>query len=265
MLISVVNVTRGKITDADGQTVLRAVNRQIAEDFEPYWGFGARLRLEGASNLKPSARSSLDLRGDAILYLWDGADVDGALGYHDKNARGIPYGFVFTKLAAQLHEKWSTILSHEALELLGDSMSNLLVQGPHPADLDKRRPRRVFHWYEMCDAVQNESYVIDSVAVSNFVLPLYFTGGEEVGGRNDFLDQAHRGHTLRSFGTNPGGYVGFFDPVKNDWDSYSARGDRRAAKRMKIKDAVPIGRSHMRKASDAAPPLISKLPPRRTR
>ena len=42
MLISVVNVTSGTIADADIQTVLRAVNRQIAEDFLPYWGFGEK-------------------------------------------------------------------------------------------------------------------------------------------------------------------------------------------------------------------------------
>ena len=41
----------------------------------------------------------------------------------------------------------------------------------------------------MCDAVQAESYTIDEVEVSNFVLPLYFTGGEELGG-NDFLGRA---------------------------------------------------------------------------
>src|SRR5436190_15611976 len=29
--------------------------------------------------------------------------------------------------------------------------------------------------YEMCDAVQDESYEVDGVEVSNFLLPLYFT------------------------------------------------------------------------------------------
>ena len=30
----------------------------------------------------------------------------------------------------------------------------------------------MFHWYEVCDAVQSEYYKIDGVPVSNFVLPL---------------------------------------------------------------------------------------------
>src|SRR5436853_495964 len=77
-------------------------------------------------------------------------------------------------------------LSHEALELLADPEANLLVQGPHPS-----RPRhKVFHWFEMCDAVQDEHYLIDDVPVSNFVLPLYFTSSDERGGRNDFLGTA---------------------------------------------------------------------------
>ena len=43
------------------------------------------------------------------------------------------------------------IKDEEVLELIGDTQVNLLVQGPHPAD----PTRVVFHWFEMCDAVQD--------------------------------------------------------------------------------------------------------------
>ncbi len=46
MLISVVNHTSGKIKDEELQHVIRALNRQINEDFEPYWSLGGTLRLE---------------------------------------------------------------------------------------------------------------------------------------------------------------------------------------------------------------------------
>lgn len=46
------------------------------------------------------------------------------------------------------------------------------------------------------DAMQDESYPIAGIKVSNFVLPLYFTSGDEPGGRNDFLGTIHRGKTL---------------------------------------------------------------------
>ena len=231
MIISVINHTDGKISDETVQKVVRAVNRQIAEDFEPYWSLGATLRLEGRGAEKPDKVDLSDMRGDAILYLWDEVDVDGALGYHDTNFRGIPYSFVFTELSKQLGEEWSVTLSHEALELIGDPEVNLLVQGPHPADEN----RVVFHWYEMCDAVQAETYKVDGIAVANFVLPLYFTGSDELGGRNDFLGRAHNGKTLRSFGINPGGYVGFFDPATGQQETFSRKGDKAAAERLKVK------------------------------
>jgi hypothetical protein len=240
MIISIINHTNGQILDDELQGVVRAVNRQIAEDFSPYWSLGAELRLEGRSGRKPSAHNLADMRGDAVLYLWDDVDVADALGYHDKNDCGIPCGFVFTELSRQLKENWTVTLSHEALELIGDQEVNLLVQGPHPKD----RRVHVFHWYEMCDAVQAESYRVDDIEVSNFVLPLYFTGGDELGGRNDFLGKAYDGKTLCSFGVNPGGYVGFYDPRKGTHTTFTA--DDEGARRLRIKQKAKQTRRGVR-------------------
>ena len=55
--------------------------------------------------------------------------------------------------------------------------------------------------------MQSIHYEIDHVWVCNFVLPLYFTAGNEAGSRNDFL-----GTELDSFGVGGGGYIGFYDP-----------------------------------------------------
>jgi hypothetical protein len=235
MIISVVNHSNGQVTDEELQTAIRAINRQINEDFAPYWSLPATLRLEGRSSEEPDKVQVPDMRGDAVLYLWDEVDVEGALGYHYQNFRGIPFGFVFTEIAQNIEEPWSVTLSHEALELLGDPQTNLLVMGPHPiGDED----RDVFHWYEMCDAVQAETYEIDGVAVSNFVLPLYFTGtreADELGARNDFLGRLYEGGPLRSFGINPGGYVGFFDPELGRHDTLSIQNDQVALERQKEK------------------------------
>ncbi len=179
-----------------------------------------------------------DLRGDAILYLWDKTDLPDALGYHDQSARGIPFGFVFTDLAKKLGEPWSVTLSHEALELIADPEVNLLVMGPHPTDPNKT----VFNWYEMSDAVQDETYEIDHVKVSNFVLPLYFTGSDEPGGRNDFLGRSYKGKTLNSFGVNPGGYIGFYDPETVKHETFARRRDKVAKKRLKLKGEAKAAR-----------------------
>jgi len=234
LIISVVNHTSNKIKDEEVQGAVRAINRQIHEDFEPYWGFGATLRLEGKVGLQPDQQNPLDMRGDAVIYLWDETDVPDALGYHAENFNGIPYGFVFTELVKELGESWTVTLSHEALELIADPEANLLVQGPHPDP--SQGGRTVFHWYEMCDAVQAQTYNIDEVDVSNFVLPLYFTDRDEFEGRNDFLGKQFNGsESLKSFGVSPGGYVGFYDPDKQDMDTYMPRGDKVAAKRMELK------------------------------
>jgi hypothetical protein len=243
MIISVINLSEGKVQDAELQTVIRAINRQIAEDFAPYWGFGARLRLEGRAGRKKRGFDPADMRGDAVLYLHDVARIRDAEGYHNRNACGIPYGFVFLEVSDELEEHWSVTLSHEALELLGDPEANLLVQGPNPT----KPKHQVFHWFEMCDAVQDEHYEIDGVQVSNFVLPLYFTSSAERGGRNDFLGSAHDGQTLQSFGVNPGGYIGFFDPAKGRHGGMTTyEPDARAKTRLKVKAQLEVGRGQLR-------------------
>ena len=242
MIISVINHTNGKLSDEEVQRAIRAINRQVEQDFEPYWSLGATLRLEGKAGAKPKPQAPSDMRGEAVLYLWDNVNVANALGYHDRNNRGIPFGFVFTELSKSLGESWTVTLSHEALEVVGDPEVNLLVAGPHPAN-----PKQdVFHWYEMCDAVQAETYEIDGIGLSNFVLPLYFTGSEELGGRNDFLGRIHDGKTLRSFGVNPGGYVGFFNPQTADHETFSRKGDAEAEQRMKIKFKAKSARRAIR-------------------
>ncbi len=227
MRISLLNFTN--IPDDDVQAVIRVINRQISEDFQPYWGIGASLRLEGKASLRPGMQRPVDMRGDAILYLSDTHNVDDLLGYHDMNFAGIPYGFVYTWLSVLLREEWTVTLSHEALELIGDPMVNRLVAGPHP-----EYPNfQVFYWYEMCDAVQAETYEIDGVEVSNFVLPLYFTKRDEWGSRNDFLGALP---ALPSFGVSPGGYVGFSSPWSGANDTYAP--DRLGEARARVKAGV---------------------------
>jgi hypothetical protein len=244
MIISLINHTNGKIKDEQIQSTVRVINRQISEDYAPYWSLGATLRLEGKSGKQPDKEKPEDMRGEAIVYLWDEVNVDDALGYHDKNYSGIPFGIVFTELSKQIGENWTVTLSHEVLELIGDPEANLLVMGPHPNPGEGNRT--VFHWYEMCDAVQAQKYTIDDIQVSNFVLPLYFTGTDEFQGRNDFLGRINKGKSLTSFGISAGGYVGFFDPQKNDMDTYSIRGDAIAKKRMEIKKKAEGARRALR-------------------
>lgn len=254
MIISVINFSKKK-TDFEVQGVLRAINRQLLEDFEPYWHRTGELRLEGGVGRKPKPEKASEMRGDAILYLQDEVgDVD-ALGYHDINLRGIPYGFVFLDLCAEMDEEWTVTLSHEALELVMDPEANLLAQGPHPDDPS----RQVYHWYEMCDAVQDQSYSIDGVSVSNFVLPLYFTEGNEKGSRNDFMGVLNRGAGVTSFGVAPGGYVGYFDPETGDHESFVAPEDERAQLRMAVKNKAGWARRGVRHQGEVTSEAVRRV------
>ena len=253
MLISIVNHTDGKLSDEAVQEGIRAVNRQITHDFTPHWHLSAELRLEGAIGKDPDDETLPELRGDSIIYLWNEVNVVKALGYHETNASGVPFGFVFTELSKTLKEPWTVTLSHEALELIADPEVNLLVSGPHPADDAKE----VFHWYEMCDAVQDDVYKVDGVAVSNFVLPLYFTLSAEAGGRNDFLGRLTKGKPLQSFGINPGGYIGFYNPETRAHENYSLKGDARARQRLAIKGRASLTRrSYRHRAGTAFPKAL---------
>ena len=238
MRISVINHTT--MSDEEVQSALSAINQQIADHFRPYWHIAGALRLEGRLGEDPDLRvMSANMRGDAILYLEDAFSANDPLGFHAANYQGIPFGFVYTELSTLLNEPWTVTLSHEALELLADPEVNRLVMGPHP-----RQPHRdVFHWYEVCDAVQSQQYLIDGVAMSNFVLPLYCPGGNEIGGRNDFLGTTD----LTSFGINEGGYVGFFDPQRDDHDSVFA--DASAQARAEVKSQAGFGRRSVRYGS----------------
>lgn len=235
MIISVINNTDKD--DLEFQEKIRAINLQIARDFEPYWSLSGRLRLEGnSSKYKINYKTHpVDMRGDAIIYVWeDPKDMDTAIGFHNQSFRGIPHGYVFTKLSKKLQEDWSVALSHEALEIIVNPAANLLVSGPHPDP--EQKGRTVLHTFEMCDVVQGESYEIENVEVSNFVLPLYFTPGEEHNGRNDFLGRSKNNEVLKSFGVKTGGYSNFYDIGTKTWSYYILPDDTNAEERRQIKN-----------------------------
>jgi hypothetical protein len=217
MQITVIN--KSEIPDLQIISAIRAINRQINEDFEPYWHKSAVLTLHGSTAAR-SLLSPRDLRGDAVIYLTEYDDSVDALGYHDITASGVPYSVVYTNM---LPESWTVTLSHEALEMLVDPMTAMFAQGKHPSE-----NRTVYYWYEVCDAVQADTYTIDGIEVSNFILPLYFTERDEIGAMTNFL-----GLKLTSLGLRPGGYVGFFDPELQNHDTVFA--DRYARKRSEIK------------------------------
>lgn len=195
--------------DREVQAAIRAVNRQILDDFAPIWGSAWELQLH-ASPLGPADEVTLardPVKGDGVLYIVDPENLSNVLGYHSINAAEIPFGFVFAT-----SPNWSETLSHEALEMIIDPTVNILVPGPDPRD--PGADKVVLHAYEVCDAVERTSYSIDSVRVSNFVTQTYFRAGDPPGTRNDFI-----GVGVPSFGATPGSHLAFFD-FEDGWVTF---------------------------------------------
>ena len=209
--ISIINFSTN-LDDQQVQDAIRAVNRQITEDYLPVWGHGRILRLHAPTfDLSDEQTLANDpVRGESVIYLVNEATLEGALGFHSLNTLEIPFGFVFTEFS----DDWTVTLSHEALELITDPTANILVPGPDPRDPDNAN-KVVLHAYESCDAVERTSYEIDGIRVSNFVTPTYFFPGDAPGTRNDFL-----GVGVPSFGATPGSHLAFFDLDANEWVTF---------------------------------------------
>lgn len=205
--IAIVNFS--SLDDQIVQDAIRAVNRQVVEDFMPIWGCGRICKLHEAA-FQPNDEESLaeeQLRAESVIYLVNESSLEGALGYHSINSQDLPIGFVFVELG-----DWTITLSHEVLELIVDPTVNIYVPGPDPRS--NSQEITLFHSYEVCDAVERISYRIDGIEVSNFVTPNYFTVGDVKGSKNDFL-----GTDVSSFGLLEGCHLGVIHIENLEWET----------------------------------------------
>jgi hypothetical protein len=101
----------------------------------------------------------------AIMFL-DNADEANALGYHDLTADGMPLSKVFVKTTIADGQLVSVTACHELCEMLVDPAINLWAQHPDGS----------LYAYEMCDAVEELTFDVDGIPMSDFVTPAYFEG-----------------------------------------------------------------------------------------
>ncbi|MFL6662014.1 MAG: hypothetical protein ACJ8G7_07525 [Rhizobacter sp.] len=210
MRITIVNLksqdSHAPAVDIDHfQAGVRAINRQVMSDFEPEWGGHATL-VGVSTHLRSGRLAPIQGNREAIIYVGRSHDdpttgVEGALGYHSTNHKGVAYGFVYLDIVKEFGDDWCATLSHEVLETLADPSAMLTVKGPSPKDHTKA----VFYDLEVCDPTQGDAYHIDGLRVSNFVGRAYFglAGGS---GKTNFLDLP-----LVPLGVRPGGYFQYED------------------------------------------------------
>lgn len=213
-------VNRSKSVDrARLKVVVKAIDKQLRKHFFEAWKISSCCFLEGSWFQKTF---------DAVIYLDDSPSIDGAGGYHDYDGKGIPKGYVFLQVSKELGEPYSVTLSHEVLELVLNQHCNYYAIGKNPDD----RRQKAAIWLEACDPVQDQCYQIDTVMVSDFVFPFYFTPDQEKSGRNNWCS----GYPVESFGVTAGGYIGFYDFERKGEFTFFA--DSRARKRHGIKQQL---------------------------
>jgi len=162
--------------------LLAALQKFVDVRVAPVWGTPARL-----------VRSTGFLPGDWAIVFLDTADAPGALAYHDLTPDGFPLSKVFVKTILDDNSSVSVATSHELVEMLVDPAINLWSNGPE---------RGVFYAYESADPVEEQSFPVDGIAMSDFVYPSYFESFHKAGSTQ--FDEMKK--TNRPFQLLKGGY-----------------------------------------------------------
>jgi len=196
------------LTDSQITPVIAALQIQLDRDWQAAWGTTATLVFVSSNQSIPT--------GAWPIYILDNSDAQGALGYHDETASGVPYGRIFAKDDMTYGYNWTVTLSHELLEMMLDPYVNLTVfnQTSDTAGL--------IYAYEACDAVEadNLGYQINGIQVSDFVWPSWFdtTITNHAGHRYDQMN-----HITAPLQLYSGGYIGVFQVTNGSgWSSINA-------------------------------------------
>jgi hypothetical protein len=167
-----------RVTPQEIDAAVAGWQAQISADLQGAWGVAAALRV--AAHPDPS---------HWFMLLADTTDQQDALGYHVVSPSGLPQGIAFVATAAQAGVDWRSVVSHELLEMLVDPYAMLAAQSGE-----------AFWACEICDPVEDRTYVVHGIPVSDFVTPRWFVPGAP--GPYDRL-----GAVARPLAVTPGGYA----------------------------------------------------------
>ena len=120
----------------------------------PVWGTPARL-----------VKSTGFVKGAWAMVFLDGVRSEDALGYHDLTPDGLPFAKVYVKATLANNDLVSTCASHELVEMLVDPAANMMTTGPDS---------RTMYAYEAADPVEEVSFKVNGIPMSDFVYPTYF-------------------------------------------------------------------------------------------
>ena len=138
----------------DFDDLIAAMQAFIDEHVVPVWGTPANL-----------VKSDDFIPGKWAMVFLDDADQPGALAYHDLTPDGLPLAKVFVKTTLANNDLVSVSASHELVEMLVDPAINMMTTGPDP---------KLVYAYESADPVEALSFLVNGIAMTDFIYPAYF-------------------------------------------------------------------------------------------
>jgi hypothetical protein len=150
--------------------------------FQPIWGYPVTLYNTKTAKAK-----------DWRLIYFDDADAANALGYHDLTKQGQPVAKIFVKTTLADNQLVSVTTCHELFEMAIDPIANLWAEAADGREFA----------YEMCDPVEEDTFLVDKIAMSNFVHPAWFEPFKHPAGTK----YDHLGLLKSPFAMTKGGYV----------------------------------------------------------
>jgi hypothetical protein len=162
-----------------------ALQKCYDDHFLPVWGYPVRLyNVPKGGKPKPDEWQ--------FVYL-DDADEAGALGYHDLTTTHQPLSKVFVKTTVAAGDLVSVTACHELFEMAIDPGAQLWAEGAGGVE----------YAYEMCDPVEEDTFEVDGVPMSNFVYPSWFEPWTHPKGAK----YDHLGKLKKPFTMTKGGYM----------------------------------------------------------
>jgi hypothetical protein len=128
-----------------------------------------------------------------VFVYFDDADTAGALGYHDLTKDGQPVSKIFVKTTLEDHQLVSVTAAHELFEMVIDPIANLWAEAADGTE----------YAYEMCDPVEEDTFLVDGIQMSNFLHPSWFEPFKHPPGTK----YDHLGLLAKPFSMTKGGYV----------------------------------------------------------
>jgi hypothetical protein len=163
--------------------MLTAALQKCYDDyFLPVWGYPVKLY----NPTKPK-------RSDWLFIYFDDPDTAGVEGYHDLTYHGQPISKVFVKPSLADNVPVSVTACHELFEMVIDPIANLWAEATN----------RTQYAYEMCDPVEEDTFMVNGMEMSNFLHPSWFEPFKHPHGTK--FD--HLGLLKKPFTMTKGGYM----------------------------------------------------------